>query len=86
MSIAKDEKLGALMQGLIYPAFLGAAFVWTASSFASQYKSAGSLVPLLTTVENYFAIWLLAYFCVPFLILTRINLPKGYWWLSFITE
>lgn len=83
MSIAKDEKLGGLMQGLIYPAFLGAGFVWTASSFARQYQSAGSFASLFTTIENYFAIWLLAYFCVPFMMLTYVDLPKKYWSLPF---
>jgi hypothetical protein len=86
MNTAKDTRLGALMQGLVYPAFLGAGFVWTASSLASQYTIANSLTPLLTRLENYFAIWLLVYFCVPFLILTRIDLPRTYSGYSLIAD
>lgn len=83
MTIAKNVKLGGLMQGLIYPAFLGAGFVWTASSIALQYQTTGSIASLFTEIENYIAIWLLAYFCVPFMMLTYVELPKKYWAIPF---
>ena len=86
MTKATDNKLGALMQGLIYPAFLGAAFVWALTRFADQYQHASGITPLLSSVENYFAVWLLLYFCAPFLILTKTELPNPYNKLSFMLD
>lgn len=89
MGKATDTKPGTLMQGLIYPAFLGAAFVWSVGYFAESWIDGSPATRQLWTILDYrhlLVVWLLCYFCAPYLILSKAELPRRYGWWSFLTD
>ncbi|MBT3058733.1 MAG: hypothetical protein KME44_08000 [Candidatus Thiodiazotropha sp. (ex Lucina pensylvanica)] len=86
---ANQSPLGILMQGLIFPAVLGAGIVWFLSFLANMLEAnaeGGFTIAILTDLRFYFSLWLLIYFCAPYLILAKEHYPNKYNVGVFLTD
>lgn len=61
--------LKSLMSGLIYPAFLGSALVWFLQNCTKTIETKSPID--LMTIETGYAIWLMVYFCLVFLLVLQ---------------
>lgn len=80
-----DSNLGQLISGLIYPASLGASIVYFFQKIVVQVTSS-TVSSVLLDVKNWFALWLLFYFCLVYLSMTKYKLKKAYDWIHFILD
>lgn len=79
-----DTRKGKLMYNLIYPAFLGSTFLWFFSSIAYQYSERPN--DIFRTIENYYGLWFIVYFCASYFLMTNYYIGRKYLILVFIID